>query len=96
MEHSFSVEMKSKLYVKTISISDESHDRVLFEGNLGELVESSLVEDDVLEIKGSNGILRLGLTLNQLREIIKKAELVMSGRQDGAHNKYQEKKEEKE
>ena len=85
--------MKSKHYVKTISISNESHDRVLFEGNLGELVESYLLEGDVLEIKGSNGILRLGLTLNQLREIMKKAELVLSGRQDGAYNKYQEKKE---
>jgi hypothetical protein len=43
LEHSFSVEMKSKRHVKSISISDEAHDRVLFEGSLGELLGLSLV-----------------------------------------------------
>ena len=69
LEHSFSVEMKSKKHVKNISISDEAHDRVLFEGNLGKLKELSLVEGDVLEFIGANGVLRIGLTL----EIIRKA-----------------------
>ena len=72
MEHSFSVEMKSKKDVKSISISDESHDRVLFEGNLGELIELSLV-DDVLEFIGVNGVLRVELTEDQLRKTLKLA-----------------------
>ena len=69
MEHSFSVDMKSKKHVKSISISDEAHDRVLFEGNLGELLELSLVEGDVLEFIGVNGVLRVEFT----RELLRKA-----------------------
>ena len=76
MEHSFSVEMKSKKNVKSISISDEAHDRVLFEGNLGELLELSLVEGDVLEFIGVNGVLRVGLTEEQLQKAIREASQV--------------------
>ena len=70
-EHAFSIEMKSKRYVKNISISDEAHDRVLFEGNLGKLLNMSLVEGDVLELIGVNGVLRISLTIEQLQETIK-------------------------
>ena len=68
--------MKSKRFVKSISISNESHDRVLFEGNLGELMDLSLVEGDVLEFIGVNGVLRVDLTLDQLKKIISKASLI--------------------
>ena len=71
LEHAFSIEMKSKRYVKNISISDEAHDRVLFEGNLGKLLNISLVEGDILELIGVNGVLRISLTRKQLEEIIK-------------------------
>ena len=70
MEHTFSVDIKSKKYVKNISISDEAHDRVLFEGNLGELVELSFAED-VLEFLGANGVLRVGITEDHLRKALK-------------------------
>ena len=70
MEHSFSVEMRSKRFVRSISISDEAHDRVLFEGSLGELVELSLAEGDVLEFVGVNGVLRIDLTEEQLRKML--------------------------
>ncbi len=71
MEHMFSIEMKSKQHVKNISISDEAHERVLFEGNLGKLLCMSLVEGDVLELVGVNGVLRISLTREQLQETIK-------------------------
>jgi hypothetical protein len=70
VENVFSIEMKSKKYVKSISISDEDRDRVLFEGDLGELRELTLSEGDVLEFIGVNGILRIGLTEEQLRKIL--------------------------
>ncbi len=76
MEHAFSIELKNKRYVKNISISDEAHDRVLFEGNLGELLSMSLVEGDILELIGVNGVLRISLTREQLQEIIKTASQV--------------------
>ncbi len=72
MKYAFSIEMKSKNHVKNISISDEAHDRVLFEGNLGELVELSLVEGDVLEIVGVHGILRVGIKTEQLQKALKR------------------------
>ena len=68
--------MKSKKFVKSISISDEAHERVLFEGDLGELQELSLVEGDVLEFLGVNGVLRIGLTEEQLRKAIRVASQV--------------------
>lgn len=71
LEHTFSVEMKSKKFVKNISISDEAHERVLFEGNLGKLLELALVEGDVLEFIGVNGVLRVGLTGEQLQQAIR-------------------------
>ena len=76
LEHVFSIEMKSKRFVKNISISNETHDLVLFEGNLGKLLGISLVEGDVLELIGINGVLRVNLTLEQLQESIKNASQV--------------------
>jgi len=67
MEHSFSIEMKSKRHVKHISLSNESQDRVLFEGFLGRLKEISMVEGAVLEVKGVNGVLRIDLSEDELR-----------------------------
>lgn len=67
MEHSFSVEMKSKKYVKNISISDEDYNRVLFEGFLGALKGLSLIGGRMLEVKGSNGVLRIDLSEDELR-----------------------------
>jgi hypothetical protein len=70
VEYAFSVEMKSKRYVKSLSISDEAQSRVLFEGNLGELEELSLEEGDVLEFVGVNGILRVGITEEKLQNVL--------------------------
>ena len=76
MEHAFSIELKNKRHVKNISISDEAHDRVLFEGTLGKLLSLSLVEGDILELMGVNGVLRISLTREQLQETIKIASQV--------------------
>ena len=85
MEHVFSIEMKSKQYVKNISISNEAHDRVLFEGNLGRLLGISLVEGDVLELIGINGVLRINLTKEQLLESIKNASQVNPSSKVGSY-----------
>ena len=71
LEHTFSVEMRSKRFVKSISISDEARGQVLFEGNLGELVELSLVEGNVLEFVGVNGVLRVAVTEEELMKALK-------------------------
>ncbi len=78
MEHAFSIELKNKRYVKHIFVSDDAHERVLFEGNLGKLLDMSLVEGDILELTGVNGVLRVSLTREQLRETIKSEESSLS------------------
>jgi len=70
MEHTFSIEMKSKKHVRHISLSNESHEHVLFEGSLGELKELSMVEGAILEIKGTNGVLRIDLSEDELRRTL--------------------------
>ena len=90
MEHTFSVEMRSKRFVKNISISDEAHDRVLFEGNLGELLELSLVEGNVLEFVVVNGVLRVAVAEKQLQKKLKTASQVEPQLQGGELYKYQE------
>jgi hypothetical protein len=84
LEHTFSVEMKSKKHVKSILISDEAHDRVLFEGNLGELLELSIAEGNVLEFVGVNGVLRVAVTEEQLRKALNTASQVEPQRRGGA------------
>ena len=66
----FTAEISSKRYVKNISISNEAHDRVLFEGVFGELEELNLVEDNVLEIIGSQGTLRIDITREDLERLL--------------------------
>ena len=66
--------MKSKKHVKNISLSNESHEHVLFEGFLGALEELSIVEGVMLEIKGANGILRIDLAEDDLRKMLARKE----------------------
>ena len=70
LNHVFSIEMKSKKYVKNITISDRTIDRVVFEGDLGELESLTLVDDYVLEFIGANGVLRLTVTEQQLQNTL--------------------------
>ena len=70
MEHTFSIEMNSKKHVKHISVSNESHDHVLFEISLGELEELSMIEGAVLEVRGANGVLRIDLSEEELRKML--------------------------
>lgn len=73
MEHSFSVEMNSRKYLQRMSISQNHVDHVLFEGNLGKLEKLTMVEEAVLVFKGSNGILRLDLSQDELKALVSEA-----------------------
>jgi len=72
------VEIKQRRYVKNITISDQGWDQVLFEGNIGQLVEASMDDHMVLEVRGENGILRVDLTLDELEAMISKIHLTRS------------------
>jgi len=53
LRHAFSVERKPKAYVRSISISNEVRDRVLFEGDLGEREEVAFESGSMLEVRGA-------------------------------------------
>ena len=64
--------MKSKDHIKQILLSSKGENPVLFEGFLGKLRKLSLVEDLVLEIKGKNGVIRIDMTKDELRQLCEK------------------------
>ena len=71
--HAFSIEMKSRRHVKCISVSEGSQENVFFEGFLGELESLSLIEGEMLEIEGANGVLRIDIKTEELtKQLLKK------------------------
>ena len=57
----FSVELKSKVHIKNIMMTSDSPESVIIEGVLGELVKAYFAEGIILEVIGTNGILRVDL-----------------------------------
>ena len=68
-EHSFSIEMRSRNYLSNVSLSDRSTEPVLIQGVLGGLKEICLQEDVTLEVRGSNGTLRLDVSREELEKL---------------------------
>jgi hypothetical protein len=66
---SFSLEIKSRDYLDKISILD-GRKGVLIEGDIGDLIKLSLHEDKLLEIQGTNGILRIELSRINLFKVL--------------------------
>lgn len=63
-ERMFSIELRSKGDVKNVSL--DSDEKVLIEGSIGYLKRAHFLEGLVLELIGSNGELRVDLTVNDL------------------------------
>ncbi|MCW4041863.1 MAG: hypothetical protein NWE83_14070 [Candidatus Bathyarchaeota archaeon] len=72
MEHTFSIELAAKKYVRHLTVSDTSPDRVFFEGSLGQLQTLSLIEGRTLEIQGVHGVLRVDLCEADLHNMLVK------------------------
>jgi hypothetical protein len=72
MEHMFSIEMKCKKFVKNISFSNDSRNRVYFQGFLGDIKELSFVNGGMLKIIGVNGTFRIDLSEKELKTILQK------------------------
>ena len=66
-ERFFSVELKSKADLKSVTLANGSRDSVLIEGSIGELVQATFVEGEILEIAGKTGTLRINLKAEELR-----------------------------
>ena len=70
MMHLFSVEMRSKKFVKQVTLSNESRNGVYFEGFLGEKIELCFVNGGMLEIRGVNGTFRIDISKEELRKMM--------------------------
>jgi hypothetical protein len=71
-ERGVSIEMKQRNHVKTMMFTAETGGDVLFEGNLGHIIELSMLDDHVLEMRCLNGILRVDLALEELEAMASK------------------------
>ena len=68
----FSIQMKSKTTLDKIILNDSSHG-ILIEGDLGELSELSILEEKLLEIQFTNGVLRLEINRPELLRATEKS-----------------------
>ncbi len=64
----FSIDLNSKNHLKTVTLTNGSHDNVLVEGTLGELVEAAFAEDEILQVKGTGGVLRINLSETDIKK----------------------------
>ena len=74
-ERFFSVELKSKVSLKNVTLSDSSLENVLLEGTLGQLQHASFAEDVILEVVGDKGVLRINLSQNDISKNQQKKEV---------------------
>ncbi len=71
-ERVFAIELKSKGDIKNLSLNGD--EKVFIEGSLGTLKRAQFIEDLVLEVIGSNGELRIDLSMKDLKKYPNKAE----------------------
>ena len=68
----FTIELKSKSDLKSVSLDGD--ERMFIEGSLGSFKRAQFVEDLVLEVEGSKGVLRVDLAMKDLERSIKSEE----------------------
>ncbi len=69
----FSIELKSKAYLKNVTLTNGCRDSVLVEGTIGELTQATFAEGIILEIAGNKGTLRINLKEEELKKALQKA-----------------------
>ena len=70
-QHTFSVELNSKNNL-VLDIPRGTDSPVLVEGRLGETVQAQFIEDAVLEVSGSQGILRIDLSTEEWNHLCRR------------------------
>lgn len=67
-ERFFSIELESKNDLKNITLTNDTHEKVLIEGSIGELVRATFAEGVVLELVGKRGTLRVSLKDSEITQ----------------------------
>jgi hypothetical protein len=66
-ERFFSVELKSKINLKNVTLCNGSHENVLVEGSIGHLKSAEFAEGIILQVIGTEGILRVNLKDREIK-----------------------------
>jgi len=67
-ERFFSIELKSGLNLKNVTLTNEGQQNVLIEGTIGELQRAEFSEGIILEVVGDKGVLRINLALDEINQ----------------------------
>lgn len=67
-ERSFSIELKKKQNLKNVTLNSNPEENVLIEGTIGKLENAGFVSEDILEIVGSAGTLRVNIAKQEITE----------------------------
>ena len=67
-ERFFSVELKSKVSLKSVTFTSGSPENVLVEGTIGELRCAEFADDAVLVVNGDKGVLRINLAESEIKK----------------------------
>ena len=67
-ERFFSLELKSKVNLKNITLTNGDQENVLVEGSIGELLRAEFSEEIVLEVVGDKGVLRINLSPDDIKK----------------------------
>lgn len=67
-ERFFSVELKSGVNLKNVTLTNEGQQNVLIEGSIGELQHAEFIEGIILEVVGDKGVLRINLVLDEINQ----------------------------
>lgn len=70
-ENTFSIELRSKEHVG-LDQSKEVVGPVLLEGTLGKILTLEFVEGVMLELKGTDGVLRMDITESEWNKLLRK------------------------
>ena len=66
-ERFFSVELKSKISLKNVTLRNGGVENVLVEGTIGQLQYAAFSDNVVLEVVGDKGVLRINLTRDEIK-----------------------------
>lgn len=65
-ERGFSIDLRSRSAIKNASLDNRKHEGVMIEGTLGTLKSAGFLEGMILEVVGTDGVLRVDLMSEEL------------------------------
>jgi hypothetical protein len=68
-ERSFSIELNTKQKLRNVTLNGDSSKSVLIEGTLGDFRSACFVSEDILEVAGSDGVLRVNVARVEISEV---------------------------